>query len=76
MTSATKKVIEDALALSEEERAAVRDALDTSLQPGFELSPAWRTEIARRLAAIESGEASIVDAGEHLASLRSKFPAG
>ena len=53
MTSAAKKILEDALSLPEEERAALVDALNESLEaPEDALSPEWRAEIARRIEAI------------------------
>ncbi len=72
MTSAAKKVLDDALALPEEAREELLTALSASLRP-VELSPAWHAEIARRLEQIESGEAVLLDAETHLAKLRAKL---
>lgn len=57
MTSATKKLLEEALALPEKEREALVEALSDSLDPeAVELSPKWTSEIRNRIAQIESGE--------------------
>lgn len=55
MTSAANKVLEEALSLSEDERAEIIEALSESLMP-VELSPEWQTEIKSRIAQLESGE--------------------
>ncbi|MBI2898396.1 MAG: addiction module protein [Deltaproteobacteria bacterium] len=61
MTSAAKKILEDALALPDEERAALVDALSQSLELGEgELSPEWKAEIARRIEAVERGDSSVI----------------
>ncbi|MGB8328640.1 MAG: addiction module protein [Polyangiales bacterium] len=71
MTSAAKKILEEALALSEQEREELVSALSSSLEP-VELSPEWSFEIGRRIQKIERGEAELLDADEHLAELRQK----
>ncbi len=71
MTSAAKKILEEALALSEQEREELVSALSSSLEP-VELSPEWSSEIRRRIEKIERGEAELLDAEEHLAELRQK----
>ena len=59
MTSAAKKILEDALALPREARATIVEILSESLtSEGAELSPAWATEVKRRVAEIESGAVS------------------
>ncbi len=61
MTSATEKILEDALALPEKEREALVEALRDSLDPEtVELSPEWTGEIRNRIAEIESGEAKTI----------------
>jgi hypothetical protein len=57
VTSGTKKILEEALALSQ--------------QP-VQLSPEWSVEIGDRIRKIERGEAKFLDAEEHLAELRQK----
>jgi putative addiction module component (TIGR02574 family) len=61
VTSATKKILEDALALPEKEREALMEASSDSLDPEtVELSPEWISEIGNRIAQIESGEAKTI----------------
>lgn len=61
MTSATKKILEEALALPEEERAALVSALNESLETvADDLSPEWKAEIARRIEAVERGESRLI----------------
>ena len=71
MTSAAKKILEEALALSEQEREGLVSALSSSLEP-VELTPEWSAEIRRRIQKIERGEAELLDAEAHLAELRQK----
>ena len=72
MTSTAKKILDEALALPQEEREELVGALSSSLEP-VELSPEWETEIARRVRKIESGEAVFQDADEDLQRLRAKY---
>jgi putative addiction module component (TIGR02574 family) len=61
VTSATKKILDDALALPEKEREALVEALSDSLDPEtIELHPDWTNEIRNRIAQIESGEAKTI----------------
>ena len=61
MTSATTKILEDALALPKKEREVLLEALSDSLDPEtVELSSQWVSEIKSRIAQIESGEAKPV----------------
>ena len=71
VTSAAKKILEEALALSEQEREELVSALSSSLEP-VELSPEWSSEIGRRIEKIGRGEAEFLDAEAHLAELRQK----
>ena len=71
MTSAAKKILEEALALSQQEREELVGALSSSLDP-VQLSPEWNAEIGDRIRKIERGEAKFLDAEEHLAELRAK----
>lgn len=65
MTSTTQKLLEQALALPEDERAALADALAGSLGEVDErLSPKWRAEISRRIEAIETGDAHLIPGDE------------
>ena len=57
MISTAKKILDEALALPEEEREQLVAALSDSLDPeGVTLSPEWTSEIGNRIAQIESGE--------------------
>ncbi|MCX4244170.1 addiction module protein [Paraliomyxa miuraensis] len=71
MTAAAKQVFESALALPEEERAALVDALNDSLEgrdPG--LSPEWSEELGRRIAAVERGESRLIPGADVSARAR------
>ncbi len=72
MTAAARRVFEEALALSDSEREELVEVLSRSLQP-VEISEQWRTELARRIEKIESGEAVLHDAESHVRMLRAKF---
>jgi len=71
VTSAAKKILEEALALSQREREELVGALSSSLDP-VQLSPEWNAEIGDRIRKIERGKAKFLDAEEHLADLRAK----
>ena len=65
MTAEAKKILAEALALPESERADLVDSLKDSLRgSGDELSPEWTVEIARRIAAVERGESKLIPADE------------
>lgn len=71
MSSAVKKILEEALALSEKERAALVDALNDSLEMRSDgLTPEWRAEIARRIDAVERGESRLIPGDEVDARIR------
>jgi putative addiction module component (TIGR02574 family) len=71
VTSATKKILEDALALSEEQRATLVAALNESLETAEdELTPQWKAEIARRIEAVERGESRLIPGDEVEARIR------
>ncbi len=72
VTSTAKKILDEALALPQEEREELVGALTSSLEP-VELSSEWEAEIAHRVRKIESGEAVFQDADEHLQRLRAKY---
>ncbi len=71
MTSTAKKILDEALALPEQDRAALVDALSESLET-FEddLSAEWKTEITRRIKAIERGESRLIPGDEVEAQIR------
>ena len=62
MTNKTDAILKQALELSEEERADLAGALLESLEPpaDADLDSAWREEIARRMAEIDSGAVQTV----------------
>jgi len=71
VTSAAKKILDDALSLPEDDRAALVDALNESLEaPEEDLSPEWKAEIARRIEAVERGESRLIPGDEVEARIR------
>jgi putative addiction module component (TIGR02574 family) len=71
VTSATKKILEDALALSEEQRATLVAALNESLETTEDdLTPEWKTEILRRIEAVERGDSRLIAGDEVEARIR------
>jgi hypothetical protein len=72
-----EKIVEEALALSPEDRAYVADVIEQSLSDGGfatpEIAAAWAEEIERRIAAYERGEASADDARVSLNRMRRKL---
>lgn len=62
MTSAARKILDEALALPEREREALVTALSDSLSPeASTLGPEWTAEIGQRLEALERGEVDLVE---------------
>jgi putative addiction module component (TIGR02574 family) len=72
VTAEAKKILEQALALPEPERAALIDALADSIvgTPADDLSPEWKAEIARRIEAVETGESRLVPGDELAGRIR------
>lgn len=71
MTSEARKLLETALALPEDERAALVEALSDSFEfAPAELSPAWQVEVSDRIAALESGDIDAVPWTEVEARIR------
>jgi putative addiction module component (TIGR02574 family) len=58
VTAEAKKIFEQALALPEQERRYVAEALLDSLAETseHEIDPAWREEVLRRIEEVRSGE--------------------
>lgn len=57
VTAAAKKILEDALALTDDERLELMAALSDSFEPQpTELSPEWKAEIEDRIGQLERGE--------------------
>lgn len=65
MTSAAKKLLQQALTLSDEEREDLVVALSDSL-PAVVVSTEWTEEIQQRIAALKDGSAELVS-GEEVA---------
>ncbi|XAL98254.1 addiction module protein [Phycisphaeraceae bacterium D3-23] len=59
-----EQIIQEAMQLPSSQRAQVVERLMATLghDEGFEISPAWRSEITRHVAAVESGEMPTLDA--------------
>jgi putative addiction module component (TIGR02574 family) len=70
VTAATKKLFEQALALPEQERLALIDALADSIVGDDDLSLEWKAEIARRIGAVERGESPLIPGDEVEARIR------
>lgn len=70
MTAAAKKIFAEALALPEQERVALMDALADSIlgDDHDDLSPEWTAEVARRIEAVERGESRLIPGDEVEAS--------
>ena len=65
MGSEAKKILEQALALPSEERAALLEVLGESLEQGDDLlAPEWRDEIKCRIDAVERGESKLIPGDE------------
>jgi putative addiction module component (TIGR02574 family) len=61
VTAEAKKIFEEALALPEQERRVLIDALsDTFEHDVADLSPEWKQEIQGRIAELESGEVEAI----------------
>lgn len=75
MTSAAKKVLDDALALPADERRKVAEALLDALPPEIadELEIAWNEEVRRRVDRFERGETHARDGEEALRDLETKL---
>jgi len=59
VTSAAKKILEDALSLPEEDRRRLGEALLDSIprESSEEVEGAWRDEVVRRIEEVRQGEA-------------------
>jgi putative addiction module component (TIGR02574 family) len=63
----------EAMKLSPEHRADLADWLWISATPREEVEAAWDAEIARRVAAMDAGEAKFVSADKVLADMKAKL---
>lgn len=75
MSTRADTILGSALALPSNERARIAGELIASLDEGqdADAEAAWATEIERRIAEVESGEAETVDWEEARARIRSKL---
>jgi len=76
MTSQALKILQEALALPDEERRLIaielRDSLE-SADSAEEVDAAWRDEIVRRARRVDSGESVLLDGDEVYHRLRAKY---
>jgi hypothetical protein len=76
MNARTKKILEEAMALPESERALLVDELDASLESEDtpkEIAKAWDEVIKRRIDDVVSGRAQTRDMREAIAELRARY---
>ena len=75
MTSSAKKILDEALALPEDERRRVAERLLESVprESADAVARAWDQEVLRRLEAAENGETEARDWDEAAAELRAKY---
>jgi hypothetical protein len=75
VTSAARKVLDDALALPDDERRRVAEALLDAMPPetADEIEQAWREEARRRADQLERGEVRASDGESTLAALEAKL---
>ena len=70
MSSQLEIVEEQALKLTDEERAYLANRLIASIFEDHEIEDAWAVEVERRIEDIESGRATLVPAAESIARAR------
>jgi putative addiction module component (TIGR02574 family) len=77
MTTTAKQLLDQAMTLDNDDRAELIDRLADSLEAGTDSDylRAWETEIADRLARIDSGQAKMIPAEESIRRLREKVKA-
>jgi Putative addiction module component len=75
VTSAAKKVLDEALALPDDERRRVAEALLDAMPPetADEIEQAWLDEARRRAGRLERGEVEAKDGEVALAALEEKL---
>jgi len=76
MTSQARKILQEALALPDEERRLIAVELRDSLEPVDsveEIDAAWRDELVRRAQRVDSGESVLLDGNEVYQRLRAKY---
>ena len=77
MARTYEEVLQDALALTEEERGDLIDALEDSglTEEERQAKAEWHAELARRVAEIEAGTAVLIPAEDVIRELRAKYEA-
>ena len=75
MTSTAQKILDEALALPEEDRLRVAESLLESVprESGEEVERSWDREVLRRVQAAENGETKSRPWDEAAAELRAKY---
>ena len=75
VTSTAKKILEEALALPEDDRRRVAERLLDTIprETAEEIERAWNEEAVRRAGALERGEARALDGEESLRGLEDKL---
>ena len=75
VTAAAKKILEDALALPDDERRRIAELLLDSISTDSteEIEAAWVTEAVRRADELERGEVEALDGESVLEGLKAKF---
>lgn len=69
MPTTVQAVAEQAMQLTPEDRELLVERLIASLEPVEPLHPAWRDEIARRVAEMDAGRVRFIPADEAMAEL-------
>ncbi|MGA7979402.1 MAG: addiction module protein [Chromatiaceae bacterium] len=75
MNASAEQILEEAMRLDPRTRALVAEALLETLDvgPDFQVSEAWRAEIRRRCAEIDTGAIALIPGEQALAQLRAKY---
>ena len=76
MTATAKKILDDALALPDDERRRIAELLLDSISTDTteEIEAAWVSEAVRRADELERGEVEALDGESVLEDLKAKFP--
>ena len=69
MSATVQAIAEQAMQLTPEDREVLVERLIASLEPAEPLHPAWRDEIARRVADMDAGRVRFIPADEAMAEL-------
>ncbi|SFV01739.1 addiction module protein [Pseudoduganella namucuonensis] len=70
MATQLEKLVTEALAMQEADRAALAQLLLESLHPDADYDEAWEREIERRVEEIENGTAQLIPLEDALAQVR------